>query len=243
MFDYMDLTDRFPIEFDLKKMRKELELLKDKNWLSHYDTGLADGWTTIPLISRDGSATNEQSQKVGQWGEYKETEYLDKLPYFKEILSAFKCPHGRIRIMNLLPGTEIREHRDANEEVSDLAFNQVRLHIPIITNERVIFTLNKTNYHLPEGRLIYLNFSKKHYVKNDGDEARVHLVLDLKVNDWLMSVFPKLSSFNKFENTIARKILPLHWKLLSMRTKLRHLFWGWYMQSAVRKLRHKFFPK
>ncbi|MBA6234367.1 MULTISPECIES: aspartyl/asparaginyl beta-hydroxylase domain-containing protein [unclassified Colwellia] len=243
MFEYMDLTDRFPIKFDLKKMREELELLKDKNWLSHYDEGLADGWTTIPLVSRDGSATNEHSQKVGKWGEYKETEYLGKLPYFKELLSAFKCPYGRIRIMNLLPGTEIKEHRDAYEEVSDLAFNQVRLHIPIITNEHVIFTVNNTNYHLAEGRLIYLNFSKKHYVNNNGNESRVHLVLDLKVNDWLMGIFPELSGFEKIENAIARKVIPIIWRVRSIAKKPGRLFWAWYMQSIVRKLRHKFFPK
>lgn len=243
MFDYMDLTDRFPFEIDLDRMRSELELLKGENWLSHYDVGLADGWTTIPLVSRDGSAVNEHSQKVGKWGEYKETQYLENLPYFKEVLSEFKCPHGRIRIMNLLPGTEIKEHRDAYEEVSDLAFNQVRLHIPIITNEHVIFTLNKKNYHLPEGKLIYLNFSKKHFVKNDGNESRVHLVLDLKVNDWLLGVFPKLTRFNRFENTMARTLRPIHWRLISLSKKPGRLFWAWYMQSKIRTLRHKFFPK
>jgi len=68
VFEHYDLTDRFHMNFDVERMRKELHDLENENWLSHYDEGLADGWTTIPLVSHDGSADNAESQRIGKWG-------------------------------------------------------------------------------------------------------------------------------------------------------------------------------
>ena len=62
MYMFYDLTDRFPMKLDVEKMRSELESLEGSNWLSHYDKALADGWTTIPLATHDGSCDNEESQ-------------------------------------------------------------------------------------------------------------------------------------------------------------------------------------
>ena len=101
MYMTYDLTDRFPLKLDLQRMRDELASLEGGKWLSHYDTNLADGWTTIPLSTHDGSADNADSQRVGEWGKYKTTKYLDQLPYFKSVLEAFNCPFGRVRIMKL----------------------------------------------------------------------------------------------------------------------------------------------
>jgi hypothetical protein len=225
-------------------MQEELKLLENDSWLSHYDLALADGWTTIPLVSHDGSARDEKSQYLGKWGEYKETSYLEKLPYFKEVLRAFKCPHGRIRIMKLMPGTIIKTHRDTFDEVSDVAFGQVRLHIPVITNDKVIFTVGSQNYKLKAGRLYYVNFSKKHYVRNDGTEARTHLVLDLQCNDFLHSVFPPASLFQRFEMLVTRTFLPIFlWIPLRMHSRAWDGFWRLYKGSVLQKFRHRFFPK
>lgn len=244
MFTYYDLTDRFPTKIDLKRLQDEVRTLDGKNWISHYDVNLADGWTTIPLVSHDGTFDQVDSQRLGTWGAYKRTPYLDELPYFRELLDAFQCPHGRIRIMKLLPGTEIRTHRDTFDEVSDYAFGQVRLHIPIFTNDKVIFTVGGKNYHLAEGRLHYVNFSKPHYVRNDGDATRVHLVLDLKVNDFLAAVFPELSWWQKLECAVTRATYPLLvWAPLRYRTQIYDSLWRTYDGSFVQRLRHRYFPK
>lgn len=244
MFQYFDLTERFPMRFNLQRMKEELEILESKDWLSHYDVNLADGWTTIPLVTHDGSANNADSQRVGRWGEYKRTSYVKDLPYFSEILNAFKCPHGRIRIMKLMPGTEIRIHRDTFEEVSDYAFGQVRLHVPIVTNGKVVFTVAGKDYHLSAGRLHYVNFSKKHYVRNDGDEPRTHLVLDLKVNDFLRDVFPPLTSLQKLQCMFARVAYPIFvWVPIKLHRETVTAFWRLYNDSFLQRLRHLLFPR
>lgn len=244
MYQFYDLTDRFPLKLDLKRMQEELRLLEDETWLSHYDLALADGWTTIPLVSHDGSARDARSQYVGTWGQYKETQYLEKLPYFKEVLRTFKCPHGRIRIMKLMPGTIIKTHRDTFDEVSDFAFGQVRLHIPVVTNDKVIFTVGGRNYKLEAGRLYYVNFSKKHYVRNDGTEARTHLVLDLQCNDFLRSIFPPTTTLQRLEMLVTRNLLPLFlWIPLRLHARTVNTFWRFYEGSALQRIRHRLLPK
>jgi quercetin dioxygenase-like cupin family protein len=41
-----------------------------------------------------------------------------------------------------------------------------------------------------EGESWYVNFNLPHRVLNLGETARVHLVLDCVLNDWLRSQFP-----------------------------------------------------
>jgi hypothetical protein len=243
MYMFRDLTDRFPIKIDAQRLKDELASLEGGKWLSHYDKALADGWTTIPLSTHDGTADNEDSQRVGEWGKYKTTKYADQLPYFKTVLDAFGCPFGRVRIMKLMPGSIIREHRDTYEEVSDYAFGQVRLHIPVVTNEKVIFTVAGKRIQMKEGRLYYVNFSKVHYVRNDGAEPRTHFVLDLQVNDNVRKIFPPVTPLERVEMWLARSLLPTFlWVPLRLRTQWKTAFWRYYNGSALQKLRYRISP-
>jgi hypothetical protein len=244
MYMFNDLTDRFPMKIDLERLRAELATLEGGQWLSHYDKALADGWTTIPLATHDGSADNEESQRIGEFGKYRTTKYVDQLPYFKTVLDAFGCPFGRVRIMKLMPGSIIREHRDTFDEVSDYAFNQVRLHIPIVTNDKVVFNVDGKPIKMEAGRLYYVNFSKKHYVRNDGTEARTHLVLDLKVNDSLRKIFPPVTPVQRIEMAWARTMLPiLLWTPMRLKREWGQAFWRRYNGSALQRLKHKLLPK
>ena len=56
------------------------------------------------------------------------------------------------------------------------------------------------------GHLYYVNFSKYHHVRNGGNEARTHLVMDLKLNDWLAQFFPRPTAWEKVEFTTARGV-------------------------------------
>ena len=76
----IDLTDRLPIRFDLERMKSELRTLEDAKWVGHYDRGLADGWTAVPLVSRTGTMNSEVSQRYGKCGECKRTPVLAALP-------------------------------------------------------------------------------------------------------------------------------------------------------------------
>jgi hypothetical protein len=111
---------------------------------------------------------------------------LAACPYFQTVLATFACPLQAVRLMRLTPGSVIREHSD-----HDLSFEQgsVRLHIPIITNDGVVFELNRRRVVLDAGSCWYLRLSDPHSVANHGEADRVHLVIDASVNDWVAAVF------------------------------------------------------
>src|SRR5436305_267688 len=65
---------------------------------------------------------------------------------------------------------------------------RVRRHVPIVTNDRVDFRLNRERVTMREGECWYLRLSDPHSVTNAGDTDRVHLVIDAIVNEWLMDL-------------------------------------------------------
>jgi hypothetical protein len=235
----IDLTDRFPMRFDVDKMKEDLRQLENLRWLDHYDRALAEGWKAVPLVSRHGQMDGPESQRWGDIREFRCTPVVDQLPYFRQILDAFACPHGRIRILKLMPGTGIGVHRDISHEVACFAFNQVRLHIPIITNDQVTFFVGGEQIRMQPGRLYYVNFIKKHWVRNDGREPRVHLVLDLRVNDFLRGVFPPTLFGERLENFLVRNTLPALWKLGEFKHGLLTYFWKKYEGSWLQKTSHR----
>lgn len=240
---WIDLTDRCPIKFDVARMTAEIEAFEAKNraqWLDHYDKGLDTGWRAILLASTDGRIDGPEAQRPStDFTRFRRTELLDDFPYFREILDRMKCPQGRIRILKLAPGAKIGRHRDRFHEVANVAMGQVRLHVPIITNEKVFFHVNDERIQMAPGRLYYVNFSREHHVRNDGTEARLHLVMDLKVNDWLRSLFPNFSLTERIQHVVVRRLLPWHWKYEKKIGKpLGDLFWRKYNGSVIQRAMH-----
>jgi len=90
-----------------------------------------------------------------------------------------------VRFMMLEPGGVIKKHSD-----SFLSERIVRLHIPVYTNRDVEFFLDDIRCNWQPGELWFGDFSKPHYGINRGSETRVHLVVDVTVNESLVNLFP-----------------------------------------------------
>jgi hypothetical protein len=240
MKTWLDLTDGFPIRFDVARMRAELQELESRgDWLEHYDKGLSIGWRAILLNSKHGEITGPESQRPSwDFSDFRRTPYVERLPYFRELMDRMQCPQGRMRILRLAPGAGIGLHRDVGAEVGCLAFNQVRLHVPIITNDAVTFFVGGERIKMQVGHVYYVNFSKRHYVRNDGTEARIHLVMDLKVNDWLAQYFPRASQWEQLENAAARATWPTYWRMRQYRVRMERQFWKHYEGSRAQALSH-----
>lgn len=213
MRSFLDLTEKFPMSFDIARLQAELERMQAGEWVRHYDLTQPSGWTTIPLRSINGALNGPDSIRHGRFDEYKNTPLLEGFPYLSEVIAAFKCPIGRVRLSNMAPHMAINPHRDIEEEVASVAFGQVRLHIPITTSEKVVFFVGKERLQMAPGRLYYADFAKTHSVLNDGDESRVHLFLELKMNDWLRGLFPEFTATEKLDMALQRIYLPLFWKV------------------------------
>jgi hypothetical protein len=80
----------------------------------------------------------------------------------------------RANLVWLAPGGTIDEHRDGNFSLT----HSHRVHVPIITNDRVLFKVGRETLSIPEGEIYEINNRRLHSVHNAGDAARVHLILD-----------------------------------------------------------------
>lgn len=137
------------------------------------------GWSSIPLHSRNGLEGNEGNiltiidDKV-----FKPTSILKKCEYFQKILNDLNTDIYLVRLMKLDAGGYIAPHNDGYQ-FHDRS-KMIRCHIPIITNELVFFGINDKKYNLKKGYLYYTRVDKKHWVKNNSDQDRIHLVIDIK---------------------------------------------------------------
>jgi hypothetical protein len=87
-----------------------------------------------------------------------------------------------VRLLRLAPDSFIREHYDPALGYED---GEIRIHIPIQTGPHLEFFLDGERLLLEEGGCYYVNVSLRHRVINRGPGARIHLVIDAKVNEWV----------------------------------------------------------
>ena len=183
------LADRIklPLVFDAKKMQSDLLSLNKTQWLKHFVTQNYRGdWSIIPLRGpANASHPILMSYSDPNCKEFADTPFLRSLHYLQEVLATFQCSLLSVRLMKLSAGSEIKTHtdHDLNAEMGT-----ARLHIPIVTNEKVTFLLNNKIVPIQAGECWYLGLSNPHSVTNHSDTDRVHLVLDVTVNAWLESL-------------------------------------------------------
>jgi len=91
MRTWLDLTDGFPIRFDVERMRADLtRLTTGESWLEHYDGGLSTDYRAILLKSKNGDTSGPQSQlPAWDFADFKRTVYVERLPSFDEARDEF----------------------------------------------------------------------------------------------------------------------------------------------------------
>jgi hypothetical protein len=179
---------QLPLRFDPRLLRRDLDALAAAPWTAHFVRQNYEGdWSVIPLrcaagethpirmIYSDPAATA-----------FVDTPFLELCPYFRDVIAAFACPVRSVRLMRLTPGSVIKEHTDLDLGVEA---GTARIHVPVTTNPDVEFLLNRRRVDMEEGQAWYLRLGDPHAVANRGAEDRVHLVLDLEANAWLMGFF------------------------------------------------------
>lgn len=181
-----DAYHKLPMNFDVVRLKQDLDKLQNRDWLEHINKGVHDGgWSALPLRSVDGKASNAVVVEMDP-ERYQSTPYLKQSEYLQEVLASFDCTLVSTRLMSLKAGQEIRRHTDM-----DLCFENgcVRLHIPIQTHSDVTFLINDHPIHFAEGECWYMNANYPHQVNNNSGIDRIHLVVDCIVNDWLKTLF------------------------------------------------------
>jgi len=186
---------KLPLQFDRQALVRDLEQVMRLSWLPHFNRqGYTGSWSALPLYAPGGDPNNIIALNTDETS-VSETPTLSACSYFKEVISSFKCSFSAIRLLRLEPGGYIKPHRDLKSGYEDDFF---RLHIPIVTNPRVDFTLEGERLIMGPGECWYTNVNFVHSVANRGTSDRVHLVIDGQRNDWSDELFFSLAPEESF---------------------------------------------
>lgn len=181
-------------DFDVDRLLSELAVLERTQWaaqrtygetLEPTESNILD-WRVLPLRSPEGRADRTDPGGLGLV-EYGDTPWLAQVPYIKSILDSLPTELRAVRLMSLGPGAEVDEHRDVPY---GLPAGWVRLHIPFVTNEDAVCTLDGEQHTWQPGTFWFGDFSRPHSVRNGGTERRVHLVIDAYATPELLELFP-----------------------------------------------------
>ena len=80
----------------------------------------------------------------------------------------------RVMLARMAPGGVIKPHRDANPA----AKWPHKIHVPLLTNDKVTFFVDGVGYHVPEGEAVEVSNMAVHAVENAGDTDRIHLIFE-----------------------------------------------------------------
>lgn len=153
-------------QFCADTLAAEVGALPPSAWVPH--PGNYTGNDAVPLIAPGGKISNSFT------GPMMPTEHLRRCPYIMEIMADIGAVWGRSRLMGLAPGAEVPAHVDVNYYWR----THMRVHIPVITNPAVTFTVGQESVHMEPGECWVFDSFRLHNVQNRGSAKRIHLVLD-----------------------------------------------------------------
>ena len=188
--------------FDVSGIAKKLEQLRLDYKIHYSNYNVRNSWRAVSLkgYSKDPFMIEKPSSMPKKWQEENEgkdfelqdTELMKEFPEVLPILDAIHGEKNRVRFMYLRKEDgELGRHTDlVGKEAGVEEGQQMRIHVPIVTNPDVEFSVwnweaVKENWNMRKGLAYYLDIRKPHAVVNGGNTDRVHLVIDVKSNKTL----------------------------------------------------------
>lgn len=190
-------TQRLPVSvplalrFDVDKLVDAYEQTRRLYALAPHRAGhdgrsYHQGWAGVSLRSNGGRWDDSRPARPSP-ELLRDTEVIARVPYWAEVLDAFPCPKESVRVSVLAPHGRIVPHHD--DDVG-FAFGRLRLHVPILTSPEVVMEIDGERCIWTPGETWYGDFGRTHAVVNGSSSARVHLLLDVQLNEALLALFP-----------------------------------------------------
>lgn len=183
----------------IKSIREKLLMLPEfTNHYSNYNKNKS--WSALSLrgYTEDPSFITKPIEMSKEWQkensdklfEMQDTPLFGIFPEIKRYCETLGTQIHRVRFMRLKPGGgELQRHTDQVDPESGGALGKLaRIHLPIKTNTDVVFTVwdtkgNPQKVHMAEGDVWFLDTRKPHQAINAGNEERIHLVIDVRVEE------------------------------------------------------------
>lgn len=177
-----------PLSFDPAPLAAEVELITGDEWHPHFNSQTYRGQWRVAALRSKGGILERVEANPSESDEFAATPILSRSPHLQRVVRAFRCPTTAVRLLSLSPGAVVLEHRDRGLRLED---GEARLHIPVLSNPGVEFVLDGEPLPMAPGECWYINADLPHSVVNRGTTARVHLVIDCRVDDWLLDQLPE----------------------------------------------------
>jgi len=170
----------------------------------------------IALLSQEGRHEGLDSIHFRDAGPPVPTAALEHAAGLREILAGFRTNVLHARLSRLMAGRSIQRHRDYayfGEQRFSFERGFIRVHAPIATDEHVTFRLQDGVLDMRPGEMWYVNVCLPHAVDNRSSHDRIHLVVELEVNDWVRSLFPPETAWGKLRGEALRRFEKPLWRL------------------------------
>lgn len=165
---------------NVSNIKNFLSKIDENIWVEYVDrqsyapNPLMKETETIPIIFDIESITDNNNATISKY--YSEFNIGD---FIKSIKPLYENEFGigdfkRILLVRLKKGCKIKAHVD--DGYSLILCN--RTHIPIVTNENVLFNVDGETKNLREGEIWEIANQKIHSVNNNSDIDRIHMVID-----------------------------------------------------------------
>lgn len=168
-FKYLGVLPNF------KSLLNKVLLFDESDWKSYKkrNSGVAAEYSdTIPIVYDPKLQINSN---------LKHEHYDNFITHIDDVLSMISNEFGVVSVKQaimtrLCSGAEIKKHKD----VGPITKVTKRIHVPIITNKDCIFTIQDKSMNLKQGEIWLIdNTNMYHSVANNGDNDRVHLIIDV----------------------------------------------------------------
>jgi hypothetical protein len=208
---------RLQRDYDVDRLLSDLRACEraHHDWVTHEQVleGHSSGWNVLPLRAR-GADMLEACARPHRPEPYEDTILFQHAPYVKELLADLQTKVTSVRISRLQAGGKIYEHSDGPGFELGTA-EEIRLHIPIITNDDLWFIIGGQRYVMRAGEIWYGDFTAPHSVENRGTTDRIHLTIDARVTSGLLRLFPDealaghdIKCVETFEGETEMKAIP-----------------------------------
>lgn len=203
------IFEKIDLKFDVERLRDQLvssifplpphmESESFGGWSVLSSNGsYLDGWKGAEAFKKDFMPGATIDEKLAAIGAKRSSAYTHATEicqgYLAEVIETIRAvglTPMRARISMLKANGKSTIHRDAQDHEY-----AVRLHVPLITNEKCFFKTEEGAVHLPaSGEAFLLRVNRWHQVTNESDSDRIHLI---------MSVLDKngFSKFHRFQAT------------------------------------------
>lgn len=169
---------RLRSDFDVTELRGRIEQIPAAKWRESERERLFD-------VHRDTQALLLVHFEDYQYKkpDYRELyfELQNELTPLVDYVSDYYQNNGfivRLLLAKLVAGGKIPKHTDAGYSL----LNCHRVHLPIITNDKVDFVVGGEKKNMQVGELWEINNGSVHAVENRGNEDRIHLIIDWMPN-------------------------------------------------------------